>query len=89
MGREIPPFLKDFLAMRQNLHKQAPAQITSALPSPSAPKKTRTAKSTSDGHITDMMEISVAKIIEEKLPKKEVMGYFQKMCDRLTADKMK
>jgi hypothetical protein len=89
MGREIPSFLKDFLQMRQNLHKQAPPQIVSAIGGGGEGKKTRTPKSTSDGHSTDMMEISVAKIIEEKPPKKEVMAYFQKECDRMTNEKMK
>jgi hypothetical protein len=89
MGREIPGFLKDFLQMRKNLHKETPPQIVSAVAGDGNAKKTRAPKSTSDGRITDMMEISVAKIIEDKPPKKEVMAYFQKECDRMTNEKMK
>lgn len=86
MSREIPPFLKDFLNMRRNLHKEAPPpQVTSAV----GDTKKRKAKGTSDHRQDEMMGITVAKIIEEKPTKKEVMEYFQKECDRLTKDKMK
>lgn len=86
MSRDIPPFLKDFLNMRRNLHKEAPPpQVVSAVGDP----KKRTAKGTSDHRQDEMMGITVAKIIEEKPPKKEVMEYFQRECDRLTKDKMK
>ena len=84
MSREIPPFLKDFLMMRQQLHKNQ--STTPTVVTPSTAKK---AKSTGAQKIDDMMEISVAKIIEEKPPKKEVMGYFQKQCDKMTKEKMK
>jgi hypothetical protein len=84
MGREIPPFLKDFLSMRQQLHKNQ-----SVVPTVSAPIPAKKGKGTADQSIDDLMGLSVAKIIEEKPPKKEVMGYFQKQCDRLTKEKMK
>lgn len=90
MPREIPGFLKDFMEMRKNLHKTAPpAQIVSAVASNGTPKKTRASKGTADAQREDFQGISVTKIIEEKPPKKEVMEYFKKECDRLTADKMK
>jgi hypothetical protein len=86
MVREVSGFLKDFMDMRKNLHKAAPPQIVSAV----APeKKVRASKGTADGVREELQGITVAKIIEEKPPKKEVMAYFQKECDRLTAEKMK
>jgi len=88
-GNNIPSFLKDFLDMRKSLHKSAPAPIVSATPASTTGKKTRASKGTSDGTLGDLQEMSVAKIIEEKPPKKEVKAYFQKMCDKLTAEKMK
>ena len=75
--------------MRKSLHKEAPAQIVSAVASKGNPKKTRASKGTADGSREDLYGVSVAKIIEEKPPKKEVLEYFQKECDRLTAEKMK
>ena len=89
MPRDIPSFLKDFMMMRQGLHKSAPPPIVSATPASSTGKKTRASKGTSDGVVGDLMEMSVAKIIESKPPKKDVKAYFQKVCDRLTAEKMK
>lgn len=76
--------------MRKSLHKTAPpAQITSAVASNGSPKKTRASKGTADAKREDFQGMSVATIIEEKPPKKEVLEYFQKECDRLTAEKMK
>lgn len=91
MPNNIPAFLKDFMDMRRTLHKSAPAPIVSAVPNPETgvKKKTRASKGTSDGTLGDLMEMSVAKIIEDKPGKKEVKAYFQKVCDKLTAEKMK
>jgi hypothetical protein len=89
MPKDIPAFLKDFMAMRQGLHKTVSAPIVSATPASTTGQKTRSAKGTADGTLGDLLEISVAKIIEDKPPKKDVKAYFQKVCDRLTAQKMK
>jgi hypothetical protein len=86
MSRDIPPFLKDFMNMRRNLHKEAPPpQVVSV----KADGKKRTAKGTSDHRADELTGITVAKIIEEKPPKEEVKQYFQKECDRMTKEKMK
>jgi hypothetical protein len=90
MPREIPGFLKDFMEMRRNLHKQTETpQIVSAVAANGVPKKTRASKGTADATREDLQAISVATIIEEKPPKKDVMDYFKRECDRLTAEKMK
>jgi hypothetical protein len=91
MSREIPGFLKDFLAMRRDLHKKSiPPSTTlpTATGAPPAPKSKKQ-KSTSEVAQESMMGISVAKIIEDKPPKKDVIQYFQDQCDRLTKEKMK
>ena len=91
MSREMPAFLKDFLNMRKSLHVTQNASLVSSTPSlkaPIRPKKVGT-KSTSEGQQDELFGISVAKIIEDKPPKKEVMAFFQQECDRLTAEKMK
>lgn len=85
MAREVPGFLKDFLAMRKALPKVAPPPPPATAPALAKPKKTR---GTKDSLAGDLTEASVAKIIEDKPPKKEVMDYFQKECDRLTAEKI-
>ena len=77
--------------MRRNLHKMSPAP-SATLPmttgAPAAPKSKKQ-MSTSQAANDAMMGISVAKIIEEKPPKKDVCQFFQNTCDRLTKEKMK
>lgn len=85
MPKEIGGFLKDFMTMRKNLHQQRPEIVNALGPIP-AVKKT---KGTSDAVVENLMEISLAKIIEDKPKKKDVKEYFQKVCDRLTTEKMK
>lgn len=87
MPREISPFLKDFLAMRQNLHKQA-TQMAAPIVANAVPIGKKV-KSTKEQTMDDMMGGSIARIIEEKPPKKEVMDYFQTQCDKMTKEKMK
>ena len=83
MAREVPAFLKDFLAMRKSLPKIAnPTPVQQA----AAPKTKK--KSTSQGTLDQLGEMSIAKIIEDKPPKKVVLEYIQKECDRLTAEKL-
>ena len=88
-GRELPTFLRDFIAMRQQLHKtQGLAQTQPLVGHLPVAKPGAASKGTSLGIKDDLSEMSVAKIVEEKPPAKELIGYFQKMCDRLTQQKM-
>lgn len=87
-GRELPPFLRDFIAMRQQVHKNFSGGGGAVLAGGMPPPPATTGKGTSDGRKVDMGELSVQKIVDEKPPAKELMGYFQKMCDRLTKQKM-
>jgi hypothetical protein len=91
MPNNISGFLKDFMEMRKALHKSAPQPIVSGLANPAtgAKKQTRASKGTSDATLGDLHEMTVAKIIETKPSKKDVKAYFQKVCDKLTAEKMK
>lgn len=84
MPGEIPPFLRDFIAMRKNLHK-APEPNA---PVGSLPRKGAKKGGTTEATQQELSEISVAKIVEEKPPAKELGKYFQSMCDRLTKQKM-
>ena len=75
-------FLKEFLDMRKSLHKTpAPAPQPG---STAAKDKKTAAKSLHHENIG----MTMATIIEELPPKKDVCDYFQKECDRLTAQKM-
>ena len=90
MPKEMPSFLREFMEMRKAINKQAPpALITTAVATKGNPKKMKVSTSTSDGIKEEFQAISVQSIIEEKPPKKEVLEYFKKECDRLTAEKMK
>lgn len=88
MGREIPSFLKEFMEMRKALSKQAPPAIVTAI-SPTGSVKRTPSKGTSDAVRQDMQERSLTTLIETKAPKKEVLDYFQRLCDTLTTQKMK
>jgi hypothetical protein len=75
--------LKDFLEMRKGLHKNGP-------PAPAnQPIKGKQLTKTKEGIKSDMLAPTLTKIIEDKPAKKEVLDYFQKEADRLTAEKMK
>lgn len=78
--------LKEFLDMRRNLHKSN--QTTEAtLKSARETGKRNTATKTPQTN--EMIDTSLATIIEDKPKKAVVCEYFQKMSDRLTKDKMK
>ncbi len=64
-------FLKNFMRMRQNLHKQ-----DDALVSKMSKTKISNEPAPSDG-------ISLSTIIEEKPKDKVVIEYFKRMCDKL------
>jgi len=70
-------FLRDFIKMRQSLHKEtAPV------------KPTRKSKATSEALTENATENTLAYLIEKKPKKKDVEEYFQTECNRLTAEKM-
>ena len=69
--------LKSFLDMRRSLHKEEKKPVGARK------------KGTSAALVAAATEGTLAKIIEEKSSKKDVVEYFQKECDRLTAQKMK
>ena len=87
MAQQQNQVLKDFLEMRRSLHKSNPVASTAV----QANKKMTGKKGgkTSDAILNDEFGITVAKIIEEKPPKKVVCEYFQKEADNLTKEKMK
>ena len=76
-GHALPPFLADFMKMRQGLTKndELPSQKKNVL------KGVVKASSLDD--------TTVAKIIETKPSHKEVAEYFQKVIDKLSAEKMR
>ena len=88
-GPQHNSVLKDFLDMRRALHKTgAPPPVSSAIQT--AEKKTgKKLGKTKEAASEELFGMSVAKIIEEKPNKKEICEYFQKECDKLTAEKMK
>jgi len=81
-GRDIPPFLKQFMEMRQALHKGVAQTLVATAPALKPPS------GTSKGLKEDLSQISIQRICESKPPVKELMGYFQKQCDELTKKKM-
>ena len=85
MAQQLNGVLKDFLNMRKSLHKEEKAAAAPAAPAKKIGKKGATAMAVSE----ELTGNTLARIIEEKPSKKEVSDYFQKMADRLTAEKMK
>ena len=77
-------FLKAFIEMRQSIAPSGPAaqnpNAAKALPASKKAKKTRVRQQYSDEGIQG--------IIEHTPPKKDVMEYFQEMCNKLTGEKM-
>jgi len=76
-GHALPPFLADFMKMRQGLTR------SDELPSQKKNVMKGVVKADTLGDTT------VAKIIETKPSHKEVAEYFQKVIDKLSAEKMK
>jgi hypothetical protein len=76
-GHTLPPFLADFMKMRQGLTKndELPSQKKNVL------KGVVKAETLGD--------MTIAKIIETKPSHKVVAEYFQKVIDKLSAEKMK
>ena len=81
MPPQLNGLLKDFLEMRKSLHKEETKPVPAVK---KGGKKGATAMAISE----EMTEGSLAKIIEDKPSKKDVCQYFQKLADRLTAEKM-
>jgi len=65
-------FLKDFMKMRQSLHTPATNIPKNAVPTNREPNLTN---------------ITLATIIEKKLPQKDVLQYFRKRAEELEAEK--
>ena len=84
MSGRTNEFLKAFIEMRQSIVPSGPAaqnpSASKALPASQKAKKTRVRQQYSDEGIQG--------IIEHKPPKKDVMDYFQDLCNKLTAEKM-
>lgn len=78
--------LKEFLDMRRNLHK---ANQTTEATLKSARETGKRNTATKTPQTNEMVDTSLATIIEDKPKKAVVCEYFQKMADRLTKDKMK
>jgi hypothetical protein len=76
-GHALPPFLADFMKMRQGLTKN------DALPSE---KKNVLRGVTKAANLDD---VTVKMIIETKPSDKVVAEYFQKLVDKLSAEQMK
>ena len=76
-GHALPPFLADFMKMRQGLTKNDP------LPSQKKNVMKGVVKADTLGDAT------VASIVETKPSHKVVAEYFQKVIDKLSAEKMK
>jgi len=64
------PFLRQFMKMRENLHKKQ-----------EKPKETKT--------MSDPTGITIAHIIENKPPTKEVIDYFKLRCEQLNEEALK
>lgn len=75
-------FLKEFLDIRKNLHKSEPSVKETR-------GKMRNQKVMPTADNETPIEITLARIIEEKPKKKEVEEFLQKECDKLTKEKMK
>lgn len=75
-------FLRQFLEMRKQI---APTPSAAAAVAAQAPLSKRTKKGSD---IRQVLDGSISHIIENTPPKKEVMDYFQGVCDQLTAAKM-
>lgn len=76
-------FLSQFIEMRRGMAAQNPsaaAAVAAQMPASKKAKKTSKKQVFTDG--------GVQNIIEHKPGRKEVMEYFQKRCDELTAEKM-
>jgi hypothetical protein len=79
---QLNGILKDFIEMRKGLNKTpAPAPA-------SANHKGKHLTKTKEAVQSDMLAPTLTKIIEDKPAKKDVLEYFQKEADRLTAQKM-
>ena len=79
-------FLKDFMNMRASLHKSAPSDP----PTNKEIRAKKLAQKTNPTADNDTpINITLARIIEDKPKKKEVEAFFQQECDKLTKEKMK
>lgn len=87
IGHNVNSVLKDFLDMRRSLHK-APQSNPQPTTQMKQNEKVKRVGKTKEGQLSETLDVSVAQIIEDKPPKKEVCEYFQKECDKLTAQKM-
>ena len=76
-GHSLPPFLADFMKMRQGLTKN------DVLPAQKKNIQRGLVKADTLGDVT------VKSIIETKPSQKVVAEYFQKLVDKLSAEKMK
>jgi hypothetical protein len=75
-------FLRQFLEMRKQI---APNPSAAAAVAKQEPMSKRTKKGSD---VRQVLDGSISHIIENTPPKKEVMEYFQDLCNRLTAEKM-
>ena len=78
--------LKDFLAMRRNLHKESQSTAATIAAAKETGKRNTATKTPQQN---EMVDVTLATIIEDKPKKSVVCEYFQKMADRLTQEKMK
>jgi hypothetical protein len=79
---QINSVLKDFMEMRRSLHKNEPTKVEQRTAA-------RKAKTMPTGDNDTPLEITLARIIEDKPKKKELELFFQRECDKLTKEKMK
>ena len=83
MNAQLNSVLKDFMDLRKSLHR-SPAPTSQV----KAHGKDKALGKTKEAQLSETLETSLARIIEDKPHKREVCEYFQKECDRLTAKKM-
>jgi hypothetical protein len=68
------PFLRQFMKMRENLHKKE-------VVAKGVSKETKT--------MSDPTGVTIAYIIENKPPVKEVIDYFKNRCDQFNEEALK
>ena len=79
-------FLRQFVEMRQGIQAAAAQNPSAAAAAAAQMPASKKAKKTSKKQV--FTDAGVANIIEHTPGRKEVMEYFQKRCDDLTAEKM-